>query len=52
VFGAQGQTEANALEQAGYGRVGGRQASWAIGLGILGCILAVIVISGIVARSN
>jgi hypothetical protein len=44
VFGAQGRSEADAMERAGYGRVGGRAAGWAIGLGIAGCVVFVLIV--------
>lgn len=44
VYGAQGNTAADSLERAGYGRVGGKSAGWAIGLGIAGCLLFFVVV--------
>ena len=44
VYGAQGNTEADSLQRAGQEPVGRKASGWAIGLGILGSILFVIVV--------
>lgn len=48
VFGAQGKAQADEYQRAGYGRIGGAQSAWAIGLGIAGAIIFIIVFTNTV----
>jgi hypothetical protein len=52
VFGAQGRGEAAVLERSGYGKIGKTASTWAIVLGIIGCIAFVVVVTNYANNLN
>ncbi|MFF1633853.1 DUF2510 domain-containing protein [Leifsonia sp. NPDC058248] len=52
VFGAQGRGEAEHLGRSGFGKVGMAASTWAIVLGIVGCVLFVVIVANYANNVN